>query len=64
MDRFPCPRCGRLLAANGVVEVEGVAFPVFQCDECISPWEVEGETFETAYTFAVGKDGSVFNPAD
>jgi hypothetical protein len=52
------------LAPSGEVEVEGVRFPVYQCDECIDPWVVEGETFETCLTFAVGADGKLFNPAD
>jgi hypothetical protein len=64
LDTFPCPRCGRRLIRSGEVEVEGTAFPVFQCDECVIPWEVEGETFDTAFTFAVDAQGKPFDPAD
>jgi len=63
MPNHPCPKCGRLLAPSGVMAVEGAEFPVYQCDECISPWTLEGETFECALTFCVGEDGEVFDPA-
>ena len=63
IDTFPCSRCGRTLARSGEVEGEGAAFPVFQCDECMAPWEVEGETFDIAFTFAVDADGKPFDPA-
>jgi hypothetical protein len=62
LDTFPCPKCGRTLARSGEIEVEGTAFPVFQCDECVAPWQVEGEVFDTAYTFAVDADGQPFDP--
>jgi hypothetical protein len=61
IDTFPCPKCGRTLTRSGEVEVEGTAFPVFQCDECITPWKVEGEVFDTALTFAVDADGKPFD---
>jgi hypothetical protein len=63
IDSFPCPKCGRRLRRSGEVTVEGAAFPVFQCDECIMPWTVEGEVFDTAYTFAVDAEGQPFDPA-
>ncbi len=63
IDTFPCPKCGRRLQRSGEVEVEGATFPVFQCDECIVPWEVEGEVFDTAFTFAVDAEGKPFDPA-
>jgi hypothetical protein len=63
-DTFPCPKCGRTLAHSGEVEVEGADFPVFQCDDCVTPWAVEGEVFDTAFTFAVDADGNPFDPAD
>jgi hypothetical protein len=62
-SRFPCPKCNRLLESTGEVVVEGHTCPVYQCDECIVPWTVEGEEFETAFTFAVGADGKPFDPA-
>jgi hypothetical protein len=63
IDTFPCPKCGRRLQRSGEVEVEGAALPVFQCDECTNPWEVEGEVFDTAFTFAVDAQGKPFDPA-
>jgi hypothetical protein len=63
IDTFPCPKCGRTLTRSGEVEVEGADFPVFQCDECVTPWTVEGEVFDTAFTFAVDADGNPFDPA-
>jgi hypothetical protein len=42
--------------------MEDTDFPVFQCDECIDPWKVEGETFDTALMFAVDAQGRPFNP--
>ena len=52
-----------MLRRSGEVEVEGTTFPVFQCDECITPWNVEGEVFDVAYTFAVDAEGKPFDPA-
>lgn len=63
IDTFPCPKCGRRLQRTGEVEVDGATFPVFQCDECIVPWRVEGEEFDTALTFAVDAAGKPFDPA-
>ena len=60
---FPCPKCGRTLQRSGEVEIEGAAFPVFQCDECIVEAEMFGEPFEAALTFAVDADGNPFDPA-
>ncbi len=58
-----CPKCGRTLQASGETDVEGgPPLPVYQCDECISIWTVEGEDFETALTFAVDQRGRVVDP--
>jgi hypothetical protein len=61
IDTFPCPKCSRLLRRSGEVEVEGTTFPVFQCDECITPWNVEGEAFDVAFT--VDAEDKPFDPA-
>jgi hypothetical protein len=63
-QRFPCPRCNRLLEQSGELAVGDTVCPVYQCDECLVPWEIGGETFEAAYTFAVGPDGQVFDPSE
>jgi hypothetical protein len=63
IDTFPCPKCNRLLRRSGEVKVEDITFPIFQCEECTSPWTVEGEVFDTAYTFAVDAQGQPFDPA-
>jgi hypothetical protein len=62
-SRFPCPKCNRSLESTGEVVVESQTCPVYQCDECMVPWTVEGQEFETALTFAVGPDGKPFDPA-
>lgn len=41
--------------------LEDTVYPVYQCDECLVPWTVEGETFEAAYTFAVDAAGRPFD---
>jgi hypothetical protein len=61
-ERFPCPKCNRLLAPSGELEVEGVTLPTYQCDECIKTVELFGKPFSAALTFAV-KDGKAFDPA-
>lgn len=63
MDRFPCPKCNRLLTRSGEAEVEGAVFPVFQCDECIVETKMFGEPVEVALTFAVDEEGKPFDPA-
>ena len=63
IDSFPCPKCNRPLTRSGEVEVEGAAFPVFQCDECIVQTVMYGEPFEVALTFAVDAEGKPFDPA-
>ena len=45
LDQFPCPKCGRTLRRSGEFAVNGVEFPVFQCDECIVEAEMYGEPF-------------------
>jgi hypothetical protein len=62
-DRFPCPKCNRLLQASGVLVVDGVELPTFQCDECIKTVNLFGKPFSSALTFAV-KDGEAFDPAE
>jgi hypothetical protein len=59
LQSFPCPRCNRRLQINGELTIDGSPepLPVFQCDECITPWTVDGETFDTAFTFVVDAQG-------
>jgi hypothetical protein len=59
-----CPRCGRELHATGVVECDGTAMPVFQCDDCVVQQKVFGEMFDVALTFAVNSAGQVVDPGD
>ena len=63
-ETFACPKCNRTLRRNGQVDVEGQAAPldVFQCDECLVPWNVDGQQFDTALTFAVDRHGQVLDP--
>ena len=63
IDRFPCPKCGRRLERSGEIQFDGIAYPVFQCDECLVETEMFGEPIEVALTFAVNEDGRPFDPA-
>ena len=55
-----CPKCERRLAQAGELTTNGQVMAVFQCDECLSFWELDGERIETALTFAVAADGKTF----
>ena len=44
--------------------MDGQSLPVFQCDECIVSKVMFGESFEVAYTFAVGPDGGPCDVAE
>lgn len=58
----PCPRCRRSLDATGTVDVDGKLFPVYQCDSCVVPFSLEGESFDAALTFAVDRAGRALDP--
>lgn len=62
MQSHPCPKCGASCEKSGEVPIDGKSFPVFQCDTCQVPWEVEGQTFPTAFTFCVNDAGDSFDP--
>lgn len=53
-----CPKCGRDVEPCGEVDLDGVVMPVYQCDACLVPWDLGGERFEVALTFAVDADGN------
>jgi hypothetical protein len=56
--RVPCPRCGRSLACVGMVTVHGgEATPVYQCEDCVTPFLIEGVSFDGAYTFTLDAAG-------
>jgi hypothetical protein len=63
VDKFPCPKCRRLLEQSGEVELRGQTYPVFQCDQCVVQVEMFGEPFDSALTFAVDGAGMAFDPA-
>lgn len=58
---YHCPRCGLQNDVCGTLEAPGgQELPVFQCDSCVSAvkfFEDGAETFEVAFTYAVGPDG-------
>ena len=56
----PCPKCGRRLQPCGVMTVNGIDMPTYQCDECIVPIDIGGEHFDGALTFCLGPDGKPF----
>jgi hypothetical protein len=53
-----------MLPPSGELSVDGEAFPVYQCDECLVSRDVFGETMELPYTFYLNKDGSPVDPSD
>jgi ribosomal protein S27E len=59
-----CPKCGRQLAAGGVLSIGGVEAPVYQCDECLVTTQVFGEPTEVALMFCIDKNGRAIDPAD
>jgi hypothetical protein len=56
-----CPGCKRSLAASGELVVDGQTLGVYQCDTCIVPWQLEGEEFPAALTFALTPDGRILD---
>ena len=74
----PCPRCGRMLKAEGELTMPGVyigpvhddnAFcvPAYQCDHCIirrQPFGPGTEPLEMNLTFIIGPDGKPFDPLE
>ncbi len=42
--------------------MDGATLTVYQCDTCTAPWELEGETFESALSFAVDSAGRFLDP--
>ena len=60
-ESFHCPRCNRLLKPAGDLTIEGAPadLTIYQCAECMETIQVEGESFETAFTFGVDAEGAV-----
>ena len=56
-----CPKCQGEVEAAGQVDVDGQTLDVFQCGACVVPWEFEGESFETALSFAVDAGGLFYD---
>ena len=53
-----CPRCFRPLACSGTIAVHGAEpTPVYQCDDCVTPFVLDGVTFDAAYTFTLDAAG-------
>jgi hypothetical protein len=57
---YACPKCGRPLEPTGLVTVDGVDQPVYQCDECTELTDVFGEKMKLPFTFTVNARGQVF----
>ena len=62
MKSVLCPSCRRPLSPSGEVAIQGRPLAVYQCDDCTRPWEFDGQTFQTAYTFALTENGDMFDP--
>jgi hypothetical protein len=64
---YHCPRCGAELQSSGVLAVDAVEMPVFQCDTCTVKRELFGAgsgEIELAFTFAVNAAGQPVSPGD
>lgn len=62
---YHCPRCSAELQVSGIISVNGVEMPVFQCESCIIHREFFGPgngTVEMAFTFAVNAAGQPVSP--
>ena len=58
-----CPKCKATVEKSGDVELDdGQLLDVYQCDYCTVPWHFDGETFDTALTFAVDASGQLLHP--
>ena len=64
IETYHCPTCSALLERCGAIAINGVDYPVFQCDNCKRPSAMFGEEFQVAFGFLVDKAGRPFNPAD
>jgi len=62
MTPHACPKYGAACEKTREVPIDRKNFPVFQCDTCQVPWEIDGETFPTAFTFCVNAAGQWFDP--
>lgn len=54
----PCPKFGRPLDSSGDLDVDGQTLAVYQCDDCIVPWQFGETEFPAALTFALDADGN------
>jgi hypothetical protein len=61
---IPCPKCTRLLHADGELLFGGAVVPVYQCPECVARNTVMGEEMELPLTFIIGPDGKAYDPAN
>ena len=57
-----CPSCKTPLEPCGEVMIDDQTATVYQCDRCVRPWVVEGQTFDVALTFAVTPTGELIDP--
>jgi hypothetical protein len=61
---IPCPKCSRLIPADGELSVGEAVIPVYSCPECFTPRELAGEVMELPLTFIIGADGKPYDPGD
>lgn len=67
-DYSNCPKCGRRCAASGELTIDDCdgrgprTFPVYQCDECITPGGGDYEGLEFSLTWFVRDGGAVVVP--
>lgn len=54
-----CPKCSRRMEQSGVLTIEDVALPTFECPECIVHHNLYGTELEYPAMYAE-QDGSLF----
>ncbi len=64
VTRAKCPKCGRWLAAGGVLTIAHLEIPVYTCDECLVTVDLFGQKHELPLTFCLDKEGRAVDPAD
>lgn len=55
---FPCPKCGNLLLQDGTMNIMGVEYPFFGCDDCT----ITVNGVELPLGFCVNGDGVAIDP--
>lgn len=61
-NAFPCPKCGTMLNRSGIIDLAEQTLPLFQCPNCVSSCDVNGQVEKLSYIFSVTSGGHPFCP--